>query len=242
MLSPFEGDETNIGIPTMPVDALQELVRRANSAGLSVAVHAIGDAANRAVLDAIELARQVTRTNLRNRIEHVQLLHPDDMGRLAQLDVIASMQPIHATSDIDIANLHWGKRAATGYAWRSLLNAGTRLAFGSDAPVEDLSPLLGIHAAVTRRRPDGYPGPNGWYPEQRLTVWEAVYAYTMGAAYASGEKALKGSLTPGKLADLVILDRDIFHIAPMDIVHTQVLATMVGGKFMYQSQGFRGEA
>jgi predicted amidohydrolase YtcJ len=163
----------------------------------------------------------------------VQLLHPDDLPRLAELDVIASMQPIHATGDMHIADKHWGARAATGYAWRSLLDAGTHLAFGSDAPVEPISPLLGIHAAVTRRRADGAPGPQGWYPEQRLTVQQAVHAYTLGAAYASGEEALKGSLAPGKLADLVVLDRDIFQIDPAQIRETEVVATMLDGDFVY---------
>ena len=234
MLSPYESDPTNSGIPTLTPDALHELVHKANRAGLSVAVHAIGDAANRAVLDAIQASRDQALAPLRNRIEHVQLLHPDDIPRLARLGVVASMQPIHATSDIEIADLHWGKRAATSYAWRSLLDTGARLAFGSDAPVEDLSPLFGIHAAVTRRRPDGFPGPDGWYPEQRITVAQAVHAYTLVAAYAGGEEKLKGSLTPGKRADLVILDQDIFRIDPMDILHTQVLGTMVDGKFVYK--------
>jgi predicted amidohydrolase YtcJ len=161
-------------------------------------------------------------------------LHPDDLPRLAELDVIASMQPIHATGDMQIADRHWGARAATGYAWRSLLEAGTHLAFGSDAPVEPMSPLLGIHAAVTRCRANGSPGPEGWYPEQRLSVQQAVHAYTLGAAYASGEEALKGSLTPGKLADLVVLDRDILKIEPAQIHETEVVATMLGGEFVYQ--------
>jgi predicted amidohydrolase YtcJ len=241
MLAPYEDDDANLGIPTTTPEALVDLVQRANGAGLSVAIHAIGDAANRAVLDAIAEARRTvpppTASPLRNRVEHVQLLHPDDLPRLAELDIVASMQPIHATGDIVIAERHWGARAATGYAWRSLLDAGTRLAFGSDAPVEDISPLLGIHAAVTRRRADGYPGPDGWYPGQRLSVAEAVYAYTMGAAYASGEEVIKGSLTPGKLADLVILDRDIFEVDPSEILETEVLATMVGGEFVYQRDG-----
>jgi predicted amidohydrolase YtcJ len=236
MLEPFEGDPANCGIPTTTVEALRDLVSNANRAGLSVAVHAIGDAANRAVLDAIEDTRQVALASVRNRIEHVQLLHPDDVPRLAALDVIASGQPIHATADIDLAERHWGARGATSYAWRSLLEAGTVLAFGSDAPVENISPLAGIHAAVTRRRANGYPGPQGWHREQSLTVGQALHAYTMGAAYASGEEQLKGSLRPGKLADLVVLDRDLFQIDPMDILRAQVLATMVGGRFVYQSE------
>jgi predicted amidohydrolase YtcJ len=236
MLEPYEGDPGNYGIPTTSEGTLRELVHKANRAGLSVAVHAIGDAANRAVLDAIEACRDAHAAPLRNRIEHVQLLHPDDLPRLAALDIIASGQPIHATADIDLVERHWGARGATSYAWRSLLEAGTALAFGSDAPVENISPLAGIHAAVTRRRADGYPGPEGWYPEQALTVEQAVRAYTMGAAYASGEEQLKGSLRPGKLADLVVLDRDIFQIEPMEILHTKVLATMVGGQFVYQRE------
>jgi predicted amidohydrolase YtcJ len=235
MIEPYEDDPENRGIPTTTPEALAELVRKANSAGLSVAVHAIGDAANRAVLDAIEATGDGAPTHLRNRIEHVQLLHRDDIPRLAQLGVVASMQPIHATSDIDIVERHWGSRGTSSYAWRSLLDTGAVLAFGSDAPVEDISPLVGIHAAVTRRRANGDPGPEGWYPEQRLTVHEAVHAYTMGAAYASGEERLKGSLAPNKLADLVVLDRDIFRIDPMAILQTNVLGTMVGGAFVFKS-------
>ena len=232
MLTPYEDEPKYRGIPTATSSSLRALVRRANNAGLSAAIHAIGDAANRAVLDAVEASPAILP--MRNRIEHVQLLHPDDIPRLGQIGVIASMQPIHATSDIEIADLHWGPRAATSYAWRSLLDSGARLAFGSDAPVEDLSPLLGIHAAVCRRRLDGFPDPDGWYPEQAITPAEAVHAYTVGAAYASGEAHFKGSLAPGKLADLVILDQDIFEIDPMDIPNTQVLGTMVGGKFAYR--------
>jgi predicted amidohydrolase YtcJ len=239
MLDPYQGNAANTGVPTATAEEMHALVHKANGAGLSVAVHAIGDAANRMVLDAISSTREGALPHLRNRIEHVQLLHPDDVPRLAQLGVIGSMQPIHATSDMEIADRHWGRRAATGYAWRSLLDAGTVLAFGSDAPVEDLAPLLGIHAAVTRRRPDGLPGPDGWYPEQRISVAEAVYAYTMGSACAGGEEGIKGSLVPGKLADLAILDRDIFAIEPMDILHAQVLGTMVGGTFVYRDEGLQ---
>jgi predicted amidohydrolase YtcJ len=160
------------------------------------------------------------------------LLHPDDFQRLAQLNIIASMQPIHATSDMLMADRYWGQRSAGAYAWRTQLNAGARLAFGSDSPVESFNPFLGIHAAVTRRRTDGSPHPEGWYPEQRLSVTEAVYGFTMGAAYASYDETRKGSLTPGKLADLIVLDRDIFSIDPMEIAETQVLATMIDGQLV----------
>jgi predicted amidohydrolase YtcJ len=161
------------------------------------------------------------------------LLHPDDVGRLAALGIVASMQPVHATQDYEMADRYWGDRCAAAYAWRSLRDAGTVLAFGSDCPVEDLDPFLGIHAAVTRQRVDGSPGPGGWYPEQRLTVEEAVYAYTMGAARAAAMESRLGSLSPGKLADLVVLDRDVFACEPMQIPETQVAATMIGGRFVY---------
>jgi len=147
----------------------------------------------------------------------VQLLHPDDVGRFARLGVIASMQPSHAPSDMLVAEHHWGKRCAGAYALRSVLESGAVLALGSDCPVEVIDPLPGIHAAVTRRRADGSPGPEGWYPEQRLTVEQAVRGFTWGAAYATGMENKLGSLEVGKLADVTILDQDIFTIDPMEI-------------------------
>jgi hypothetical protein len=238
MLAPYEGTASHTGIPTLQPKELCNLIQRARCAGLSVAVHAIGDAANRNVLDAIERAQSRIsdsefRPLLPDRIEHVQLLHPDDVPRLARLGVVASMQPIHATSDMEMAERHWGRRCDLSYAWRSLLDHDTRLAFGSDCPVETLDPLAGIHAAVTRRRADGSPGCEGWIPAQRLAVAEAVRAYTRGAAYASGEGRLKGSLSPGKLADLVVLSRDIFTIDPMEIPETRVQMTVFDGKIVW---------
>jgi predicted amidohydrolase YtcJ len=233
MLAPYEGEPDNVGVLTIDGDVLRELARKATAGGLPLAVHAIGDRANRLVLDVLA---EVGKSGLRHRVEHVQLLHPDDVGRLAALGVVASMQPIHATQDCEMADRYWGERCATAYAWRSLLDAGTALAFGSDCPVEDLNPFLGIHAAVTRRRVDGFPGPQGWYPEQRLTVEEAVCAYTLGAAYAAGLEDRLGSLTPGKLADLIVLDRDTFTCDPMAIAETQVEMTMIGGRFMFEGR------
>lgn len=253
MLSPYEGSVDNggsCGIPTHSSDDLLELVRQSHSAGFSVHVHAIGDAANRAVLDALESAKRAPDTGHRppremdglqpgigpvlpDSIEHVQLLHPADVPRLASLGIVASMQPIHATSDMAMAERHWGRRCDMSYAWRSLLDSGARLAFGSDCPVETLDPLAGIHAAVTRRRADGSPGPEGWIPAQRLTVTQAVHAYTLGAAYASGEAHLKGSLVEGKLADLVVLSQDPFRIAPMGILDIRVDMTIFDGKLVY---------
>ncbi|MFN2270697.1 MAG: amidohydrolase [Anaerolineae bacterium] len=230
MLAPYEGEPDNVGVLTMEEDEVRALVKKATAGGLQLAVHAIGDRANRLVLDVLA---ETGVAGLRHRIEHVQLLHPDDVSRLAALGVVASMQPIHATQDCEMADQYWGERCATAYAWRSLLDAGAVLAFGSDCPVEDFNPFLGIHAAVTRRRVDGFPGPQGWYPAQRLMVEEAVYAYTLGAAYAVGLEDRLGTLAPGKLADLIVLDRDIFTCDPMAIAETQVELTMIGGRVVY---------
>jgi len=236
MLAPYEGEPENVGVLTIDEEPLHELARKAVAGGLPLAVHAIGDRANRMVLDVLAGVGQEGGEDggrLRHRIEHVQLLHPDDVSRLAALGVVASMQPIHATQDCEMADRYWGERCATGYAWHSLLEAGTVLALGSDCPVEDLNPFLGIHAAVTRRRTGGFPGPEGWYPRQRLTVEEAVRGYTLGAAYAAGLEDRLSSLVPGKLADLVVLDRDIFTCDATAIAETQVVATMIGGRFVY---------
>lgn len=235
MIDPYEDATDNRGISTLDKEEMIENVRKAGAAGLSSTIHAIGDKANHDVLDVFEASRKEEGTpRLRHRIEHVQLLHPDDFNRLGQLGIIASMQPSHATSDMLIADKYWGKRSSGAYAWRTQLNAGARLAFGSDSPVESFNPFLGIHAAVTRRRTDGSPGPDGWYPEQRLTVAEAVYGFTMAAAYASYDDLRKGSLAPGKLADLIVLDRDIFSIDPMEIAETKVVATMIDGQFVWR--------
>lgn len=239
MIEPFEGSEDDCGIPVATAEHLKELVGKAARAGIASFIHAIGDRANREVLDAVKASRNAGEgRQLRHRIEHTQLLHPNDIPRLAELGVIASMQPIHATQDMLLADAHWGVRSAGAYAFRSLLDSGAVLAFGSDSPVEDLNVMKGIHAAVTRRRRDGSPGPDGWYPEQRLTVDETVYAFTAGAAYASGEETIKGTLSPGKLADLVVLSQDIFTIDPMAILGTEVVATMFDGKFVHNHAGF----
>jgi predicted amidohydrolase YtcJ len=235
MLAPYENEADNVGIPTHGQQELLDLVRRAHEAGLSVVVHAIGDAANRAVLDAVEHSPRPVPGALPDRIEHVQLLNADDVPRLSKLGVVASMQPIHATSDMDMAERYWGRRCELAYAWRSVLAYGATLAFGSDCPVETLDPLAGIHAAVTRRRTDGSPGPQGWIPQQRLTVEEAVHGYTLGAAHASGEADLKGSLRPGKVADLVVLSHDIFSIEPMGILDTRVEMTIFDGRIVYEA-------
>ncbi len=235
MVAPYEGEPDNTGIAVATAEHLARQVDKAARAGLAVFIHAIGDQANRNVLDAVEATRHAgVGLHLRHRIEHAQVLQPGDLPRFAGLGVIASMQPIHCTQDMFIADAHWGPRCRTAYAWSSLQSSGAALAFGSDAPVETPSVLEGLYAAVTRRRPDGAPGPDGWYPEECVTVEEAVRAYTLGAAYAAGEEESKGSLTPGKLADLVVLDRDILHVAPEEMREAEVTATMVDGAFVFQ--------
>jgi predicted amidohydrolase YtcJ len=233
MLEPFEGQPDNKGVAAITQRELEDTVRRASSAGIACSVHAIGDRANRRVLDAFEKVRRAgLGPELRHRIEHVQLLHADDVPRFNELQVIASMQPIHATQDMDLADRHWGGRAQLSYAWRSLLETGARLAFGSDAPVDSMDPLVGIHAAVTRQRANGQPE-GGWYPEQRLTVAEAVHAYTLGAAYSCGAEREKGSITAGKLADLIVLSEDVFELPPQDILGARVVATVFDGQIVY---------
>ncbi|HEY9153035.1 MAG TPA: amidohydrolase, partial [Anaerolineales bacterium] len=210
MFDPYLKEPQNRGVLNLDGEELFEIGRHAADVGLGMTVHAIGDRANHEVLNAYEQMRAYEKKKglpaLRHRIEHVQVLHPDDAPRLAALDVVASMQPIHATSDMRMADKYWGERSALAYAWRTQLDAGAHLAFGSDAPVESPNPFWGIHAAVTRRRADGSPNPNGWYPEQRLTMQEAIEGFTTGAAYAAYAENRVGKLAKGFLADLIVLE------------------------------------
>jgi hypothetical protein len=175
------------------------------------------------------------RNQLRHRIEHVQLVHPDDAGRLAELNVIASMQPIHATSDMLMADRYWGQRTRLSYAWKLQLDQSARLTFGSDAPVESPNPFLGLHAAVTRRRLDGSPGSEGWIPEQRITLMQALQAYTTGAAYAAGWEDRSGRLVPGCWGDLIVLENDPFTIPPDELPELKPVATMSAGEWVSQT-------
>jgi len=242
MLQPYDGESDNRGMLLLDAEALLENGRLAVENGLTLAVHAIGDRANHEVLKAFAQLREYEKSlktsgydpiyPLRHRIEHVQLIHPEDAPRLAALGIAASMQPIHATSDMFMADRYWGPRAAFAYAWRTHLEYGTLLAFGSDAPVESPNPFWGLHAAITRRRADGYPGPNGWYPEQRLTLSEALYAYTQGPAYLAYLEDRLGKLAPGYLADLIVLSQDPFTCDPDYLKEICPQGTMVGGKWL----------
>ena len=239
MLEPYAGSTDDRGILILDHEQLYEHARTAADHGLGMTVHAIGDRAVHEVLDAFEHLRsyereQLKSKGLRHRIEHVQLIHPLDAGRLAALDVIASMQPSHAPSDMWMAERYWGERTRYSYAMRTQLEAGARLALGSDAPVEKPNPFQGIHAAVTRRRADGSPGEQGWHPEQRLTLTEALHGFTSGAAYAAGMEDRLGRLAPGCLADLIVLEHDPFQVPPHDLQHLLPTATMVSGEWVYR--------
>src|SRR3989441_7901129 len=229
MLEPFDGQSGNTGIAVYTREELAALVERAVESGFWCAIHAIGARANRLVLDAYEAhAGASARLGARHRIEHVQLLHPDDLPRLARLRVVASMQPIHATSDRDIADRYWGRRNQYAYAWRALLGCGTALAFGSDAPVETPDVLQGVYAAVTRRRASE-PGGVSWHPQEALTVDEAFRAYSIGAAYASGQEDSGGTLAVGKMGDLSVPDPHGIRGPAETLPQHRVVAAGVGG-------------
>ncbi|MEN4040780.1 MAG: amidohydrolase [Anaerolineaceae bacterium] len=238
MLEPYEGEDQT-GMLFLNTEQVVEFGMKALPSGFSLAIHAIGDRANREIINAYEQLRTFEHhqglPHYRHRIEHVQLLHPADHARLAKHNIIGSVQPIHATSDMDMADQFWGKRAANAYAYRTLHDKGTILAFGSDAPVESPNPFWGLHAAVTRRRHGGEPGPDGWYPMQRLSLAEALLGFTRGAAYAAGVDDRAGMIAPGYLADLIVLDVDPFAIDPQRLHAIQPRMTMVAGDWVWQA-------
>jgi hypothetical protein len=226
---PYEGTDDR-GILTFDPIELRADVARAAAGGLAVAIHAIGDRAVRVALDAIAPTR-MTSPALRQRLEHIQLVREEDLGRFGALGVIASMQPIHCTSDRDLADKYWGpERTPRAYPWRTLLERRAILAFGSDAPVEPIDPLLGIHAAVTRRRPGDL---DAWFPAQRLTLDEAVHAYTAGAAFATGREREWGTLEAGMRCDATVVDRDLATLDGGELLEAKVSATITDGVVRY---------
>jgi predicted amidohydrolase YtcJ len=238
MDAPFVNRPGYSGIASADLDhgaQFYEEMRQADRAGLQISIHAIGDRANRTILDLYaRLEQENGPADRRPRIEHAQHLHAADYSRFAQLGIIASMQPYHAIDDGRWAVQELGpERIRSSYAWKSLLDAGARLAFGSDWPVAPLDAVLGISAAVTRRTLDG-KNPGGWIPEQRISVAQAVHAYTMGSAYAEHQEQVKGSIEPGKLADLVILSEDIFSVPPEAIEKATVDMTVFDGKVIFE--------
>lgn len=240
MFEPYIGEPDNVGIVVVGKEEMYELISRASANGFASTVHAIGDRAVRDVLDVMEqvrgeeAARNLPRDQRRHRIEHVQVIHPSDVNRLAELTIVASMQPIHATSDYPIADAVWGaERCAYAYNPRLQLERGVRVCFGSDSPCDEFGALKGIHAAVTRRRADGSPGVEGWFPANRISVDEALKGYTTGAAFAAGMEHRLGTLAPGYLADLTVLDRDLYDTPGDELLDINVCGTMVDGVWRY---------
>jgi len=238
MLEPYSDAPGTRGLPQHSDAELDSLVAMADAAGLQVILHAIGDAANRQALNAIERAERINPAHeRRHRIEHAQVLAPQDIPRFRQLGVIASMQPTHATSDLRWAEQRIGRQRAQqgAYAWRSLLNAGATVIFGTDFPVEPIRPVEGIYSAVTRQSRE-HPGdpPGGWLPEQKLTREEAIRLYTAAPAYGEWQERVKGTLRPGMLADFVVWSADLLTIPEREILNTEPLMTVVGGRTVYR--------
>lgn len=236
MLQPYENDAANSGVLFLDAETILDYGQQAAKSGISLATHAIGDRANHEVIKAYTQLRQLEareqRLHLRHRIEHVQVLHPDDLTLLAHNDIIASMQPIHTTSDMDTADRYWGNRSKYAYAFNTLLEAGTRMVFGSDAPVESPNPFWGLHAAVTRQRRSGYPTPEGWNPQERISLQRALENYTVNPAYAAGWEDRVGKIAPGYHADLIVLPVDPFAIDPSELYNIHPDRVMVGGEWV----------
>lgn len=236
LLEPYSDAPQTKGVVTTSGSDVYDLTHRALARGFQVCTHAIGDAANRSVLDAYERALRESPAShdSRLRIEHAQVLAPEDIPRFAKLGIIASMQPVHCTSDMPWAENRLGPQRIKGaYAWRAVLETGAHVPFSSDFPGETLNPFYGIYAAITRQDANGNP-PHGWHPEQRVSLQQALRGYTGEAAYAEFEENTKGSIEDGKLADFTVIDKDITKLSPQQILSVQVLKTFVGGKLVFE--------
>jgi hypothetical protein len=243
MLAPYEPNKINrgdnVGVNVTPPEEIAETFRRAVNAGFPISIHAIGDRANRTVLDIFEeLVSAGPQPPIPHRIEHVQIIDPADLSRLAQLNITASVQPSHITDDMETAEHVLGRRADRVYRFQSLLESGALLALGSDAPVADPNPFLGIHAAVCRQKTTNMAA-GSWYGAERLTMAQTIAGYTIGAAKAAGWDDVSGTITPGKLADFIVLDRDLFTleaqgITGSEIAETEVITTIFDGRIVYQ--------
>jgi predicted amidohydrolase YtcJ len=235
MLAPYDDDPKNAGIPRYEQDKLNAMAAERANDGFQIGFHAIGDRGARMALDAFAYAIQKGgKKNLRFRIEHDQVIAPEDFRKYKDLGVIASVQPNHLLTDMNWAEAHLGPaRAKHSYPWKEFEDNGIPLAFGTDYPVEPITPFRGLYAAVTRKNE---AGTKEYYPEQKLTIDHAIAAYTTGAAYAEFAEHYKGQLTPGQLADFVVLDRNITKVAPAEILKTRVLRTVVGGKTVYEAK------
>jgi predicted amidohydrolase YtcJ len=238
--APYEDDPSTAGLAIWPEEELCRVVGEVDRSGLQVFLHAIGDKAVHWALNAFERAAEKNgRRDARHRVEHAQAIQPADRARFAQLGVVASIQPSHCIDDMRWIEKRLGRRCEIAYPYRSLLDAGARIALGTDWYVEPLDPMLGLYAAVTREFPGGGP-PGGWYPAEKVALEKAVEDYTLGSAFAEFQEREKGSIEVGKLADMVILSQDLFTIPPREILNTKVDATVLGGRVVYERGGTSG--
>jgi predicted amidohydrolase YtcJ len=237
MLAPYSDDPSTSGIMAIEPDKLRQMAIERDKAGFQLAFHAIGDRANRVALDVFEaVAKANPQRDRRDRIEHAQVVAPEDLPRFAALKVIASMQPSHETSDMRWAEQRLGPERIKGaYAWATLEKSGAHLAFGTDFPVEIINPMRGLYACVTRELPEGGPA-GGWQPQEKISLDDCIRAYTTGSAYAQFEESRKGALKAGQFADFIVLSDDLTKIPPSAYINTEVLRTVVGGTTVYQKK------
>ena len=237
MAAPYSDDPSTSGIMTIDPAKLKQMAIERDKAGFQLAFHAIGDRANTIALDTFEA---VAKTNgprdRRDRVEHAQVVAPADFARFASLNVIASMQPSHQTTDMRWAESRVGPERINGaYAWKTMLTDKVHLAFGTDYDVEPINPMRGLYACVTRELPDGGPA-GGWQPQEKISLDECIRAYTTGSAYAQFEEGRKGALVTGQYADFIVLSADLTKILPSEYTKTHVLRTVVGGRTVYESK------
>lgn len=231
---PYADDPATSGIPIYTENELNDAINAIDKAGLQIAAHAIGDKANTWILNAFEKAFQENgKRDARHRVEHAQVVLPDDVKRFHELGIIASIQPSHCIDDMRWAEKRIGNRCQHAYLFNSFVKSGVKIAFGTDWTVEPLDPMLGLYAAVTREFPEGGPE-GGWYPDEKISLEQAIEFYTLGSAYAEFQEDVKGSIRVGKLADLVVLDKNLFEIEPKTILDTKVDLTIVGGKIVFK--------
>ena len=231
---PYSDDPTTSGLPIYPEKELHSIIQKADRAGLQIAAHAIGDKANTWILNAFERAFEENgKRDARHRIEHAQVVLPDDVKRFKKLGIIASIQPSHCIDDMRWAEKRIGERIKNAYLFNSFIKAGVKIAFGTDWTVEPLNPMLGLYAAVTREFPEGGPD-DGWFPKEKISLQKAIEFYTLGSAYAEFQEDKKGSIKKGKLADLVVLDKNLFEIPAREILNAKVDMTILGGKIVFE--------
>ena len=231
---PYTDEPGNTGLEVLSLPQLQEKIEMGYRRGYSVGIHAIGDKAVTHCLLAIAAARKAVPGARRDRIEHIQIYRQQDLGLFLEMGIVGSVQPRFVSTDWSVADRRWGAaRCRNGYAWRSLMDAGVPLLFGSDAPVEPMDPILGLQAAVTRQTPEGLP-PGGWYPDQRLNLEESLPGFTTAPAWVSGRQEQSGSIRVGKWADLTVFAQDLFVVPPSEWPSVPVEMTIVNGEVLYR--------